>query len=51
MRPKSEIYTPKQDDEHPHHFHIRNYKDFKTYTLVDQLTRTQQKILRVETKH
>ena len=22
VRPKSEIYTPKRDDEHPHHFHI-----------------------------
>ena len=22
MRPKSEIYTPKQDDEHPHPFHM-----------------------------
>ena len=22
MRPKSEIYTPKQDDEHPHLFHM-----------------------------
>jgi len=21
-RPKSEIYTPKRDDEHPHPFHI-----------------------------
>ena len=24
MRPKSEIYTPKRDDEHPHHFHMRS---------------------------
>ena len=23
MRPKSEIYTPKRDDEHPHPFHLR----------------------------
>ena len=23
MRPKSEIYIPKRDDEHPHPFHIR----------------------------
>ena len=22
MRPKSKIYTPKQDDEHPHPFHM-----------------------------
>ena len=22
MRPKSEIYTPRWDDEHPHPFHI-----------------------------
>ena len=25
MRPKSEIYTPKWDNEHPHHFHMRNH--------------------------
>jgi len=24
VRPKSEIYTPKRDDEHPHHFHMRS---------------------------
>ena len=24
MRPKSEIYTPKPDDEHPHPFHMRS---------------------------
>ena len=30
---------------------FRNYKDFKMHTLVDQLTRTKQKILRLETKH
>ena len=24
MRPKSEIYTPKRDDEHPHPFHMRS---------------------------
>ena len=24
MRPKSKIYTPKRDDEHPHHFHMRS---------------------------
>ena len=24
MRPKSEIYTPKRDDEHPYHFHMRS---------------------------
>ena len=24
MRPKSEIYTPKRDDEHPHTFHMGN---------------------------
>ena len=24
MRPKSEIYTPKRDDEHPHHFDMRS---------------------------
>ena len=24
MRPKSEIYTPKRDDVHPHHFHRRS---------------------------
>ena len=24
MRPKSEIYNPKRDDEHPYHFHIRS---------------------------
>ena len=30
---------------------FRNYKDFKMYTLVDQLTRKKQKILRLETKH
>ena len=24
MRPKSEIYTPKRDDEHPNHFHMRS---------------------------
>ena len=24
MRPKSEIYTSKRDDEHPHHFHMRS---------------------------
>ena len=25
MRPKSEIYTPKRDDEHPHPFHMRSF--------------------------
>ena len=30
---------------------FRNYKDVKMYTLVDQLTRTKQKILRLDTKH
>ena len=24
VRPKSEIYTPKRDDEHPHSFHMRS---------------------------
>ena len=24
MRPKFKIYTPKRDDEHPHHFHMRS---------------------------
>ena len=24
MRPKSEIYTPKRDDEHPDYFHMRS---------------------------
>ena len=24
MRPKSKIYTPKRDDEHPHPFHMRS---------------------------
>ena len=24
VRPKSEIYTPKRDDEHPHPFHMRS---------------------------
>ena len=24
MRPKSEIYTPKREDEHPHTFHMRS---------------------------
>ena len=24
MRPNSEIYTPKRDDEHPHPFHTRS---------------------------
>ena len=24
VRPKSEIYTHKQDKEHPHHFHMRS---------------------------
>ena len=24
MRPKSEIYTPKRHDEHPHPFHVRS---------------------------
>ena len=24
MRPKSEIYSPKRDDEHPHPFHLRS---------------------------
>ena len=24
MRPKSEIYNPKRDDEHPYHFHMRS---------------------------
>ena len=24
VRPKSEIYTPKRNDEHPHPFHMRN---------------------------
>ena len=24
MRPKSEIYTPKRDDQHPHPFHMRS---------------------------
>ena len=24
VRPKSEIYTPKRDDEHPHPFHMRD---------------------------
>ena len=24
VRPKSEIYTPQRDDEHPHPFHMRN---------------------------
>ena len=25
MRPKSEIYTPKGDDEHPHPFHMQSF--------------------------
>ena len=24
VRPKSEIYTPKRDDEHPNHLHMRS---------------------------
>ena len=24
MRPKSQIYTPKRDDQHPHPFHMRS---------------------------
>ena len=24
VRPKSEIYSPKRDEEHPHHFHMRS---------------------------
>ena len=24
VRPKSEIYTPKRNDEHPHRFHMRS---------------------------
>ena len=24
MRPKSEIYTPKRDDKHPHRFHLQS---------------------------
>ena len=24
VRPKSEIYTSKRDDEHPHPFHVRS---------------------------
>ena len=30
---------------------FRNYKDINMYTLVDQLTRTKQKVLRLETEH
>ena len=35
VRPKSKIYTPKGDEEHPHPFHMRSYPPPpKTYALM-----------------
>ena len=43
MRPKSEIYTPKRDDEHPHHFHMRHFV-FAAVAVVDAKGRTIRKL-------
>ena len=49
MRPKSEIYTPKQEDEHPHPFHMwspppRASESFGVVHLVFGECRTEQNI-------
>ena len=31
VRPKSEFYTPKRDDEHPHPFHMRSSPGIKFF--------------------
>ena len=34
VRPKSEIYTPKRDDEHPHPFHMRVKSNSPAVTIA-----------------
>ena len=50
VRPKSEIYTPKWDDEHPHGFHMRNLSPqkavLKEFPTSLQRLKTEQKIIR-----
>ena len=37
VRPKSEIYTPKRDDEHLHPFHMRNPPPPGIFTLYPNI--------------
>ena len=35
VRPKSEIYTPERDDEHPHPFHMQSPPGARFIVLLD----------------
>ena len=50
VRPKSEIYTPKRDDEHPQHLHVLSLPPqkavLKEFLSGLQRLKTEQKIIR-----